>query len=234
MEKEIEYLENLKRKNNLIFFGVKEYSTQNAYDKLCNAIKSSIIKEWKTNTRDISTLSMNLLDKRAVLIRKENKTKSDRTEIACLSKQIRKNIRKDKQVQRLRSFEKYIVQTGGIKKAVRKLADKKKWIPKLTDKKGYIKTKRRDLIAIATDFYHNLLPKDACMSSINHQERYDYHLNISLLRILSYEYNDLSRDFINNSKCITLGTTYRRHADNSRTNPSACDVIIYLLISQKV
>ncbi|KOB69571.1 Endonuclease-reverse transcriptase [Operophtera brumata] len=65
-------------------------------------------------------------------------------------------MRKDRQTHRLKTFENYITKTGGIKKAWWELTDKKEWVPKMKNNIGKCLTRRPDILATATDFYHDL------------------------------------------------------------------------------
>lgn len=104
----------------------------------------------------ISNGTQALLQNRASLISKNNKTKSIRNNIKDLSKQIKLSIRKDRQNYRLETLEKCIQKTGGIKKAIKQLAEKREWIPKMKNKFQKSETKRKNISAIATDFFRDL------------------------------------------------------------------------------
>ncbi|XP_045491132.1 uncharacterized protein LOC123691006 [Colias croceus] len=80
-------------------------------------------------------------------------------EIGKLSKDIRTQMKKDRKSYRLKIFEKHIVKTGGIKKAVKFMTDKTNWIPKMKDRTDTTKTKRYDILNIATKFYEDLYSK---------------------------------------------------------------------------
>lgn len=76
-----------------------------------------------------------------------------------LSKEIRKNIRKDRKTKRMQTLERHIKQSGGVKKALAELREiTKEWIPKLNKNKRKIPTftNRKDINKTATEFYQDL------------------------------------------------------------------------------
>lgn len=108
------------------------------------------------NKKHISETSSELLEKRSKLINIRNKTKLIRDEIGKLSKQIKLQIRKDREQFRFKTFEKFINKTGGIKKALKVLSDKTNWITNMKDQQCKTTTNRLDILSIATNFYKNL------------------------------------------------------------------------------
>lgn len=85
-----------------------------------------------------------------------NKTKPIRYEIGRLSREIKLQIRKDREHLRLNTFEKFINKTGGIKKALKVLSDRTNWIVNIKDRNSKTATKRLDILSTATNFYRNL------------------------------------------------------------------------------
>ncbi|KOB79508.1 Endonuclease-reverse transcriptase [Operophtera brumata] len=73
-----------------------------------------------------------------------------------LSKEIRKNIRKDRKTKRLQTLERHIQKTDGVKKALKELRESnKEWIPKL-NKKWKTSSNREVINEIASKFYQDL------------------------------------------------------------------------------
>lgn len=65
-------------------------------------------------------------------------------------------MRKDRERHRQGIFEKHITMTGRIKKAVKILTEIISWIPKIKDFHEKTKTKRSDILTIATTFYEDI------------------------------------------------------------------------------
>lgn len=138
----------------------KTSNIQSKYNKLQELLtmreKKDITTDYNRANSNISETTRQLMDSRAKLIGLENKTKNIRKEIGRLSKEINKNIRKERERRRQGLFEKYITTTGGIKKAIKYLKDRSEWIPNMKDGKGKCKTRRLDILKIATNFYEDL------------------------------------------------------------------------------
>lgn len=137
----------------------KHLSTQEKYNiihKILTEGSEISIRGKSKDYRDLSEKTEGLLEKRSKLINTLNKTKSIREQISKLSKEIKQQMRRDREQTRLYTFEKYIKQTGGTKKAVKLLCDKTNWIPNMKDRYCKIKTKRSDILSVATHFYENL------------------------------------------------------------------------------
>ncbi|KAJ2941256.1 hypothetical protein O0L34_g3453 [Tuta absoluta] len=86
---------------------------------------------------------------------KESKT-ANRQKITEVSKNINKQIRKDRKEKRTSTLKHYIEKTGGTKKATKQLNDKKSWMPNMKSQEGNKTSKRPEILQIATDFYKNL------------------------------------------------------------------------------
>ncbi|KAL0860232.1 hypothetical protein ABMA27_010539 [Loxostege sticticalis] len=134
-------------------------STQQKY----NIFHEALTARDETSNQDkskakayISEKTKRLLEKRSKSIATANKTKSIRDQIGKLSKEINTQLRKDREHHRLNTFESYIKKTGGIKKAIKVLSDKNNWIPNMKDQQNKTRTKRSDILSIATNFYENL------------------------------------------------------------------------------
>jgi exonuclease III len=105
-----------------------------------------------------------LLKARKKMIINGNVNKSD---IAEISKNINNSIKKYRKKQRTDTIMAHIEKTGGIKRAEKELREYKTWIPNMKDNKtGKKKTNRKDMMAVATEFYRDLY-NDNCEESID-------------------------------------------------------------------
>ncbi|XP_022820587.1 uncharacterized protein LOC111352346 [Spodoptera litura] len=141
--------------------------SQSCLEHLNTQEKYNIINEMLTakpntnqseskNKSQISEKTHDLLQKRSKLISTTSKTKTIREQIGKLSKEIKLQMRKDREHSRLNTLEKHIKRTGGIKKALKVLTGKTNWIPNMKDQHCKTKTKRTEILSIATNFYKNL------------------------------------------------------------------------------
>lgn len=128
---------------------------QTKYNKLSDILNKPTAKT-KTKANNVTSNAKELLEKRAELLRIKDKTKNVRTEISRISKEIKEQMRKDRQAHRLKTFESHITKTGGTKKAIRELSQFKEWIPMLVSKPGRHHTRRPDILNTATEFYREL------------------------------------------------------------------------------
>lgn len=134
-------------------------NTQHKYNTIHEILTARLetsIKSKSQDKRHISEKTNELLEKRSKLIKTVNKTKTIREQIGKISKEIKSQMRRDREHLRLKTFEKHISKTGGIKKALKFLSDKTNWIPNMKDRHSKTKTKRSDILSIATKFYENL------------------------------------------------------------------------------
>ncbi|KAJ2948735.1 hypothetical protein O0L34_g7995 [Tuta absoluta] len=137
----------------------------NNVTEICRNIENVINKckransKTKKGTEILSEHTKKLKEERASLIEIKPKTKEIRKTITEISKQLRTNIRKDRHNHRIETLERLIAKTGGTKRATKILQEKEEWIPKLKDSSGQDKTKRPDIINVATEYYKNLYAK---------------------------------------------------------------------------
>lgn len=125
------------------------------YKRLQNKLEEMLVNKPRSKESYLSKETMELLDKRRTLIsNKEDKER--RQKIANLSKEIRENMRKDREERRNRVLEENIKRTGGTKKAMKQLSENgKEWIPKLKQRESYL-TNRLSIQKLATDYYRLL------------------------------------------------------------------------------
>ena len=136
----------------------KELGIQEKYNWIENTIKSQIKLATNTSKKSKKTLTtntVNLLEGRYHLIN-ERDTLDRRKQITKISKEIKNSIRKDRRQHRIKTIEKCIEKTGGIKKAYRELQYSKDWIVKLKNDKGKWNRRRTDILSIATTYYKKL------------------------------------------------------------------------------
>lgn len=128
----------------------------------------------KKNEPYLSEKTLELIEDRKNLIAKKNK-KENQTKISKLSKEIRENMRKDKEIRRTKTLENHINRTGGTRKALKELREKgKEWITKLREK-NLQTTSRSKIRNIATDYYRSLYhePRQTtakCLSTMEDNE----------------------------------------------------------------
>ncbi|XP_062532938.1 uncharacterized protein LOC134201709 [Bombyx mori] len=134
-------------KNNLeIMNNLKEFlerREQKEYNKTIEATYCYFVNTLKTVARKVSTNNKSILSTETIILLKErklllqgNKDKETRKEIAEISKNINKNIRKDRKQKRANTFQYHIKKTGGVKKAFKELESKKNWMPNIKDRQG--------------------------------------------------------------------------------------------------
>lgn len=123
--------------------------------------KKEQFKEW------LSESTKRLIEDRGKLIGIPNKTKAIRQNIAQVSKEIKQNMRTDRSSYRIEIIEKCIQKTGGIKKATKELNYKKVWIPKMKNTKGESKTKRPEILTMATNFFKDLYSSKNTLEKTN-------------------------------------------------------------------
>lgn len=135
-----------------------DLNVKDKYNKMQGLLstKKTIRSKEGIRIKWISEETETLLKARAELIKIVNKTKSIRSNITEISKQIKLNLRKDRQKQRLETLDKCIRKTGGIKKAIKQLLEKRDWIPKMKNTNQQLETKRANISAIATNFFRDL------------------------------------------------------------------------------
>ncbi|XP_037876062.1 LINE-1 retrotransposable element ORF2 protein isoform X1 [Bombyx mori] len=154
-------------KNNLeIMNNLKEFlerREQKEYNKAIEATYCYFVNTLKTVARKVSTNNKSILSTETIILLKErklllqgNKDKETRKEIAEISKNINKNIRKDRKQKRANTFQYHIKKTGGVKKAFKELESKKNWMPNIKDRQGRSTTKRSEILNIATQYYKEL------------------------------------------------------------------------------
>lgn len=149
----------IKQNINSVTETLENLSTQQKYNiihELLTARPTTDIEGKSNNKRNISGKSTELLEKRSKLISITNKTKTIRDEIGKLSKEIKLQIRRDREHLRRNTFEKFINKTGGIKKALKVLSNKTNWIASMKDQHCMTTTKRLDILSTATNFYRKL------------------------------------------------------------------------------
>lgn len=153
--------DNLKAKLNNFIECTKDLNTQYKYNKLEEILehKTCISKKRQSTTKWLSNKTIELLRTRAELISLAKKTKRTRQQIAEISKEIKSKMRRDRQKYRLGLLKESIQGTGGIKKATKQLIGKVEWIPNISDQHKKRKTRRLEIMSIATEFFRNLYTK---------------------------------------------------------------------------
>ncbi|CAB3259535.1 unnamed protein product [Arctia plantaginis] len=140
----------------------KELNIQHKYNKFEDLMKTKkttgTAKEKKT-VKWLTDETKEMLKTRVELISTTAKTRITRTKIREISKSIKLNMRKDRQRYRLEILERCIQKTGGTKRAIKQLKEKTDWIPNLYDKNMKHKTRRPEIMSIATNFFRELYSK---------------------------------------------------------------------------
>lgn len=158
-------------------------SVQTYHDKILKAITQSLkdarIPNKNINKRHkiLSENTLELLERRQILQKTKNKTRSMKNELSALYKLISKRIKCDYRRYRLDNIEKHLAQSGSSKKAFRELRSNKTWIDGLSSK-GKILNSRNDVIGLATDFYKTLYSAQE-YENIDHNNTYRTDLNSS-------------------------------------------------------
>ncbi|CAG4938557.1 unnamed protein product [Colias eurytheme] len=120
-------------------------------------------KNIKNNKYNLTNQTLQLIEERKKLL--SNKPRKENLHlITKISKEIRENIRKDRNAIRQQTLENRIKRTGGVKKAFKELKEiNKEWIPKLNDNSitgnKRPSTQRKHISEIATKFYEKLICK---------------------------------------------------------------------------
>lgn len=130
--------------------------SENIYDLINDNtnIKESYqkLEEYLTAPKQINPRKQNhpLSEKTLHLIEEKKKLigpykKNNLKLIAETSKKIKENIRRDRKIRRLQTFEKHIMKSGGVRKAFKELREiNKEWIPKVKRGANTV-TKREDI-----------------------------------------------------------------------------------------
>ncbi|KAI8423818.1 hypothetical protein MSG28_012829 [Choristoneura fumiferana] len=125
------------------------------YGRLEKQLTSAKTGSMREEKYILSDTTLQIIEKRKILL-SHYPRKDNIKQVAELSKEIRKNIRKDRTTKRLQTLEIHIKKTGGVKKALKELRETSKdWIPKLS-KKEKTTANRKDINEIATQFYQDL------------------------------------------------------------------------------
>lgn len=140
-------------------------TVQNFYDKITNAIDTSLKKthELTSNIRIeknpiLSERTKALIKRRQDIHKAKPKSRTMKNELKALYKLISKRINQDYKTHRAQTIEKYLHATGSVKKAYKELRTHKSWIEELKNKKNKNNNtqKRTKILKIASDFYRNL------------------------------------------------------------------------------
>lgn len=147
---------------NLLEYHYDRDTVQNCYDKITNAIETSLkrVQELTTNSnienkQVLSARTKALISRRQVIHKTKPKSRAMKNELKALYKLISKRINQDYKVHRTQTIEKHLHATGSVKKAYKELTTHKSWIEELKSKNKNTQN-RTDILKIATNFYKNL------------------------------------------------------------------------------
>lgn len=140
----------------------EEETVQNCYDKITNAIDTSLkkVKEFLPSTtiekkQIISARTKDLITRRQEIQKIKPKSRALKNELKALYKLISRRINQDYKAHRTTIIEKHLNNTGSIKKAFKELKTQRSWIGELKNKTKNTQN-RTEILKIATDFYKNL------------------------------------------------------------------------------
>ena len=140
---------------------IESMTVKQMYDNIEEVIKEAGVKygnnKGRENTDDkISEHTKNLIAKREELRRVGMKNTEQRLELNMLHRLVRREIRQDiRRYEELRAIE-IINESGSTRKVNRELTKGYKIINKLKNEVGILKTGKKEVMEIATDYYRKL------------------------------------------------------------------------------
>lgn len=148
----------------------KAEDVQGQYQHFVSEIKAflKLLPGEVKKEKCISKETMQLLEQRKVLY-KETRTKTVKSNITKISKEINRNISNQKKKFRQSIFEKFITQSGALRKAYKELRDKSEWATTIKNKRGRELTRRPDIIQEATRFYKELYSSNSIPLNVTKQ-----------------------------------------------------------------
>ncbi len=136
-------------------------SMQESYDILEWGIRKIIdkfgVNRGKIKTDDkVTRETKELIEKRNILLRKDQRTREEKIELTLLKSQVKQAIRKDLKDYESTAIEEILEENGSSKKVKKFVFPEKSLITSIKSTKGEKISGRREIVKEATEFYRNL------------------------------------------------------------------------------